>query len=75
MRAALTVVPSIYEVGLDLDRDEVYVSYDAGAGDAAAASAPMIAAIERAGFDPWLKGPGWPDGVVAEPLPAYVAPR
>ncbi len=61
MRSALATLPAAYEVGYDLDRDEVYVGYDARAGDAKAAAAPMIAAIQAAGFDPWLKGPGWPD--------------
>lgn|GEM_PF-3513275 len=49
-----------YQVGFDLDRDEVYVGYDAAAGDAKAVASSMVTAIKAAGFDPWLKGPGWP---------------
>ncbi len=70
MRAALRDVPAAFEVGFDLDRDEVYVSYDAAAGDAKAATAPMVAAIKRAGFEPWLKGAGWPERVESTPLAA-----
>ena len=61
MRSALATVSSSYQVGFDLDRDEVYVGYDAAAGPAKVAAAPMIAAIKRAGFDPWLKRAGWPE--------------
>ncbi len=62
MRSALATLPAAYQVGHDLARDEVYVAYDARAGDAKTAAKAMIAAIQAAGFDPWLKGPGWPDG-------------
>lgn len=62
MRSALAALPATYEVGYDLDHDEVYVAYDARVGDAKTAAKAMIAAIQAAGFDPWLKGPGWPDG-------------
>ncbi|MBK9031740.1 MAG: hypothetical protein IPL61_10515 [Myxococcales bacterium] len=61
MRSALATVPAAYQAGFDLDRDEFYVSYDRAAGAPADAARPMIAAIRQAGFDPWLKGPGWPD--------------
>lgn len=60
-----------YQVGFDLDHDEVYVSYDAAAGGVKAAAAPMLAAITAAGFDPWLKRAGWPPA----PPPATVLPR
>jgi hypothetical protein len=60
VRSALATVPAAYATAIVLDRDEVYVSYDRSAGDAKAAAAPMIKAIQRAGFDPWLKGEGWP---------------
>lgn len=69
MRAALGTVPATYEAGFDLDRDEVYVSYDAAAGDAKTATAPMIAAIKAAGFEPWLKREGWPETVESRVLP------
>lgn len=70
MRAALSTVSVAYEVGFDLDRDEVYVSYDAAAGDAKAVAEPMVAAIKAAGFEPWFKREGWPEGVEATVLPA-----
>jgi hypothetical protein len=69
VRAALRTVPSAYEVAFDLDRDEVYVSYDAAAGDGRTASAPMVEAIKRAGFEPWFKRDGWPDGTAGVALP------
>lgn len=69
MRAALRTVPSAYEVGFDIDRDEVYVSYDASAGDAKTASEPMVEAVKRAGFEPWFRRDTWPDGVAADVLP------
>lgn len=61
MRSALATLDSPYQVAFDLDRDEVYVAYDARAGAAKEASAPMIAAIKAAGFEPWLKREGWPE--------------
>jgi hypothetical protein len=67
VRSALAKLPAAYEVGFDLDHDEVYVGYDAAAGAAKPAAAPMIAAIKAAGFDPWLKGPGRP-----EPAPEMI---
>jgi hypothetical protein len=63
VRSALAVVPAAYQVGFDLDRDEVYVGYDAAAGDAKTASAPMVRVIKAVGFDPWLKGDAWPEAV------------
>ncbi|MBP8807151.1 MAG: hypothetical protein KBG48_24075 [Kofleriaceae bacterium] len=73
-RSALSVLPAVYAVGHDLDRDELYVSYDARAGDAKALAPALIDAVRGAGFDPWLKGPGWPspapEAVVLPALPA-----
>jgi hypothetical protein len=69
VRAALRTVPAAYAVGFDLDRDEVYVSYDATAGAGEAASEPMVEAIKRAGFEPWFKRDGWPQVVDAVALP------
>lgn len=60
MRSALATLPTAYQVGFDLDHDEVYVSYDAAAGDAATVAPAMVALIQRVGFNPWLKGEGWP---------------
>ena len=62
MRSALATEPAAYEAGYDLDHDEVYVGYDAAAGDARTVARALVAAIDRAGFDAWLKGPGWPEG-------------
>lgn len=74
MRAALRTVPAAYEVGFDLDRDEVYVSYDAAAGDARTVSVPMVDAVTRAGFEPaWFRKDTWPEGVEATVLPASPA--
>ncbi len=70
MRAALRTVPHAYAVGFDLDRDEVYVSYDASAGDGKTASVPMVDALQRAGFEPWFKRDTWPETVEAAVLPA-----
>jgi hypothetical protein len=70
VRSALATLPAAYQVGFDLDRDEVYVAYDRAAGDAKAASVAMVEVIERAGFRPWFKRDGWPDGVDAVVLPA-----
>jgi copper chaperone CopZ len=69
VRAALRTVPAAYEVGFDLDRDEVYVSYDAAAGEARVATAAMVVAVKRAGFNPWFDRVGWPERVDATPLP------
>ena len=52
MRSALATLPAAYQVGHDLARDEVYVAYDARAGDAKTAAKAMIVAIQAAGFDP-----------------------
>ncbi len=69
MRSALASLATTYQVGFDLDRDEVYVSYDRAAGDASTVSAAMVAAINAAGFKPWLKTDGWPETVDASVLP------
>ena len=68
VRAALRTVPAAYEVGFDIDKDEVYVSYDAAAKPDLK---EMVTAIERrAGFKAWVKGEGWGETVNAlAPLP------
>ena len=69
MRSALATIDGVYQVGVDVDTQSIFVSYDAALGEPKAATAPMLAALARAGFDPWLKGPGWPSGTTAEVLP------
>lgn len=59
-RSALATQPAVYQVGADIDRDELYISYDARAGDAKTFAPALVTAVRGAGFDPWLKGPGWP---------------
>ena len=63
MRAALRTVPSAYEVGFNLDKDEVYVSYDATTGADPEAMAAVVE--QRAGFKAWVKGEGWGEPVNA----------
>lgn len=65
VRYALAEVPSVYELGFDLSKESIFVSYDASLGPAKQVTQPMIAAIKRAGFDPWLSKESWPDGVAA----------
>ena len=61
VRAALRTIPSAYEVGFDITKDEVYVSYDAAAKPDLKL---MVTAIEtRAGFKAWVKGDGWGETV------------
>lgn len=59
MRAALRTLPSTYEVGFDVDKDEVYVSYDATAAVAPEDLARVVE--ERAGFKAWPHAESWPD--------------
>lgn len=61
VRTALADVPSVYELGFDLSKESVFVSYDATLGPAKQVTRPMIAAIKGAGFDPWLAKESWPD--------------
>ena len=65
VRTALAGVPAVYELGFDLTKESVFVSYDASLGAARDVTKPMLAAIKRAGFDPWLAKEEWPAGVVA----------
>ncbi len=66
VRHALADVTSVYELGFDLSTESIFVSYDASLGPAKQVTRPMIAAIKRAGFDPWLAKESWPDGVTAQ---------
>ncbi len=60
VRHALASVPAIYELGFDLTKESVFVSYDASLGPAKQVTKPMLAAIKAAGFDPWLAQETWP---------------
>ena len=68
VRRALADVPAVYELGFDLPHESVFVSYDATLGPAKQVTEPMLAAIQRAGFDPWLAKEAWPAGATAEIL-------
>jgi len=70
VRSALATIPTVYQVGVDVDTQSIFVGYDAAMGEPKAATKPMLVALKQAGFDPWLKGPGWPDGTTADVLPA-----
>jgi copper chaperone CopZ len=60
VRYALADMPAVYELGFDLDHEAIFVSYDAALGTPKEVTRPMIAAISRAGFDPWLAREDWP---------------
>jgi len=60
VRYALTALPSVYELGFDLDHESVFVSYDATLGPAKEVTRPMLAAIKSVGYDPWLAKESWP---------------
>jgi hypothetical protein len=60
VRYALADIKSVYELGFDVSNEAIFVSYDATLGTAKQVTAPMIAAIKGAGFDPWLSKEAWP---------------
>jgi hypothetical protein len=62
VRYALAALTSVYELGFDLSKESVFISYDASLGPAKQVTKPMIAAIKQAGFDPWLARESWPEG-------------
>jgi hypothetical protein len=62
VRYSLADVTSVYELGFDLSKESVFISYDAALGPAKQVTKPMIAAIKQAGFDPWLARESWPEG-------------
>lgn len=66
VRYALTDIKSVYELGFDVGNEAIFVSYDATLGPAKQVTAPMIAAIKGAGFDPWLSKESWPDDAKAQ---------
>jgi len=66
VRYALAEIPTVYELGFDLDHESIFVSYDASLGPPKQVTKPMLAAIKQAGFDPWLAREDWPDGAKAD---------
>ncbi len=60
VRYALADIKDVYELGFDVANESIFVSYDATLGPAKKVTAPMIAAIKSAGFDPWLSKEEWP---------------
>ncbi len=66
VRYALKAIPAIYELGFDLTKESVFVSYDTTLGPAKQVTQPMLAAIKAAGFDPWLAHEGWPAEATAQ---------
>ena len=69
MRSALATLPGVYQVGVEYDTQSIFVGYDATMGEPKVAAKEMIAVLKRAGFDPWFKQAGWPDGATADVLP------
>jgi len=66
VRYALADIRAIYELGFDLTKESVFVSYDAALGSAKQVTKPMLAAIKQAGFDPWLAKETWPAEATAQ---------
>jgi len=66
VRYALAEIPTVYELGFDLDHESIFVSYDASLGAPKQVTKPMLVAIKQAGFDPWLAREDWPEGAKAE---------
>jgi len=60
VRYALADNPNVYELGFDVSTESIFVSYDASLGTPKEVTKPMIAAIKKTGFDPWLAKESWP---------------
>jgi hypothetical protein len=60
VRYALADITSVYELGFDVSNESIFVSYDASLGTPKEVTRPMIAAIKKTGFDPWLAKEEWP---------------
>jgi hypothetical protein len=70
VRSALATLPGVYQVGVEYETESIFVGYDAAAmGAPKVAAKEMIAVLKRAGFDPWFKAEGWPEGKTADVLP------
>lgn len=68
VRYALQDLKDVYELGFDVSTESIFVSYDASLGPAKQVTRPMLAAIRRAGFDPWLAKETWPADAQAQVL-------
>jgi hypothetical protein len=66
VRYALADVPAVYELGFDLTKESIFVSYDASLGTPKEVTKPMLVAIKGAGFDPWLAKESWPADAKAD---------
>lgn len=66
VRLALAAIPSIYELGFDLTKESIFISYDAALGAPKQVTKPMLVAVKQAGFDPWLANESWPDDATAQ---------
>jgi hypothetical protein len=66
VRHALADITAVYELGFDLSNESIFVSYDASLGTPKQVTKPMIAAIKKAGFDPWLAKEEWPPDAKAQ---------
>ena len=62
VRYALQDMPQVYELGFDVSKENIFISYDSSLGTPKQVTKPMLAAIKSAGFDPWLAKESWPDG-------------
>ena len=60
VRYALQDMPAVYELGFDVSKEAIFVSYDSSLGGPLEVTKPMLAAIKSAGFDPWLSKQTWP---------------
>ncbi|MDB4956430.1 MAG: hypothetical protein JWO36_3999 [Myxococcales bacterium] len=69
VRYALGAMPQIYELGFDLTKESIFISYDASLGTPKQVTKPMLAAIKQAGFDPWLAKESWPSEATAQVVP------
>ena len=69
VRYALADIHDVYELGFDLTKESIFVSYDANLGAPKQVTKPMLKAIKDAGFDPWLAKEEWPEGATANVVP------
>jgi copper chaperone CopZ len=60
VRYALQDMPAVYELGFDVSKEAIFISYDSSLGAPKQVTKPMLAAIKTAGFDPWLAKESWP---------------
>jgi hypothetical protein len=61
VRYALADNTAVYELGFDVSKESIFVSYDAALGTPKDVTKPMLVAIKQQGFDPWLAKESWPE--------------